>query len=101
MSARIIPLPTRRRPPPPDLCAWCFEPLGAEAHEVNGGFGHPKCAEYVFCIVEGPDAPPYRPQRRFYTESGWNDFLRRLGAAAVRHGIDTDRLARAFEEARR
>jgi hypothetical protein len=82
------------------LCDWCLEPLGDIATELNGGIGHPECAQFVWDAIEGPGALPWRPQWQWHRESEWQAFLRRLGAAAVRHGIDPHKLARALQEAR-
>lgn len=80
-------------------CAWCREPLGNVATELNGGIGHPRCAEWVWRVVEGPDALPWRPQRQWYRQDPLPGFLERLGRAAVKHGLDLRKLARAVEEA--
>jgi hypothetical protein len=80
------------------LCDWCLDPLGEVAVELNGGIGHPHCAEYVWQVIEGPDAP-WRPQRQWSREDPLIPFLKRLGREAVREGIDPQKLARAVERA--
>lgn len=81
------------------LCDWCLEPLGDRAVELNGGVGHPGCAEYVWHAIEGSDALPWRPHRQWSREDPLPGFLERLGRAAVKHGLDLRRLRRAVEEA--
>jgi hypothetical protein len=82
------------------LCAWCFWPLGDVAEEWNGGRGHPECVAWVESAVfpDGP-GPVYVHRRRWYRYDRLDDFLYRLGRAAVRHRLDTRRLKRAVEEA--
>jgi hypothetical protein len=82
-------------------CDWCLWPLEEVAEEWNGGVGHPECIAWVESMVFGDDLPhPALPKKRFYREDDWIAFLKRLGAAAVRYGIDPHALARAVEDAR-
>jgi hypothetical protein len=75
------------------LCDWCLEPLGEAATELNGGIGHPRCAEWVWRVVEGPDALPWRPHQQWPREDPLIPFLERLGREAARLGIDCQKLA--------
>jgi hypothetical protein len=83
------------------LCDWCFEPLGQGAAEFNNGVGHNACAQYAYDSVMGPDALPWRPERRWHRADPMLDFLQRLGCEAAKLGIDPHAFARAVERAAR
>jgi hypothetical protein len=83
------------------LCDWCLDPLGDQAVELNGGIGHPRCAEWVWHAIEGADALPWRPQRQWFRQDPLIPFLERLGREAARLGIDPHKLAAAVERASR
>jgi hypothetical protein len=80
-------------------CDWCFRPLADACETWNGGIGHIECVAWAEAAVLGHERPVYVPLRRYYRNE-WQAFLERLGGAAVKHGIDPKRLARAIAEAR-
>ena len=86
------------------LCAWCFEPLGDQRAEFNGGVGHVQCARFAHDSVLGDahgPAAPWLPCVRERHEDQLTPFVRRLGREAARLGIEPNRLAQAIERARR
>jgi hypothetical protein len=81
------------------LCAWCFEQLGDQRSDFNGGVGHPECARYAYECVIGYDAMPWPiPEPSVYESA---TFLRSLAREAGRLGIEGQKLAQAIERARR
>jgi hypothetical protein len=92
--------PHKRKPPECDwLCGRLLRDLPVVV-ELNGGRGCWECANWVREAVEGPDALPFNPPLRWYRVDPMTRFLKRLGRAATRRGIDPKALARALDEAR-
>jgi hypothetical protein len=79
------------------ICSWCFDQLGDQRAEFNGGVGHPECARYAYTALAGDGAMPWPiPEPSIHETDG---FLERLGRAAIKHGVNRRRLERAIKEA--
>jgi hypothetical protein len=76
------------------ICAWCFEPVGDQRSELNGGIGHPECTRHVWDCMVGDDAMPWPiPEPSTYESV---EFLQRLGREAAKLGIDRNKLTTAI-----
>jgi hypothetical protein len=82
-----------------NLCAWCFEPLGARRAEFNGGVGHLACAMFANHAVlgtAGDPVMPWIPGVDAYRDDPLLPFCERLGREGRRLGIDMQKLAKAI-----
>lgn len=88
-----LPPPIDQSPGPPGLCAWCFEKLGDQRSDFNGGTGHPECTRFAYQCAAGDDAMPWPiPEPSVYESV---EFLQRLGREAAKLGLDPDKLVTA------